>query len=527
MASTIWFDPILPKLRTPTADFLKANPVRFGNYLAFMTPHQWEFTYCREQFPCWVGGVRSGKTFGAIFRGLWLSLFIPNNEGIVGRLTATDLADTTQKDWYDIADATGMVKSRNERKLVLYNCDFEGRQLPSKTTSEVLYLHFDDPNHLKGHGKGWFHMEEMSECAPNSYFRLVDRLSLPTARGFYTGFGTSNPEGRNWVWNHWFNQETVLARTENQRLKHRAIHNKTTENYTLDPEYIENLLATAPAEWVRRYVEGEFDVFEGQIFKEFSYDIHCVKAGHCMGFEGGNPPRNWARYMGIDTGGADPWAFELCAVDPWGNLIWYDEVYRPETYTASFKDDVLPKMDGLKFQKIPMDYENKAAMEELRRIGIRATNAVKRDKREGAINKLARYLHPNPTRPFPEWHPRAGEPGAPAMFFTERAKKAVEEIPQQRWRTLQGANQITLNEPDPHVADHATSAIFYVVRERPEPVSLPKMNVALRPGEERPDARSRRFWQKQAEAKEKEKKRRRQYGPLHVETKRKDRIWIQ
>lgn len=524
----IYTDPILPKLKTPSAEYLKNNPTRFGNYLAFMTRNQWEFTYCTEQFPAWVGGVRSGKSWGAVYRGLKNSLWIPGNRGIVGRLTATDLADTTQRDFYEIAEATGMVKHKNDRRMELYCCDMEGKQLKSKATAEVLFLHFDNPNHIKGHGVGWFHMDEGSECSPNSYFRLVDRLSLPAAKGQYTGFVTSNPEGRNWIWNHWYNPETVEARTKEQRLMHRGIHNQTKDNPYLSEEYLRNLYATAPAEWIRRYAEGEFDVFEGQIYKEFSYDIHCVNSKHCMGFEGGEPPKGWARYLGIDTGGADPWAFEFSAVDPYGNLVFYDEIYRPETYIASFKPDLTPRMEGRKFSKIPMDYENKAAMEELRRIGVRVTNAIKRDKREGAINKMARYLHPNPERKFPEWHPRAGDVGSPGIFFLEKCKKFVEELPQQRWRTmsrnLQGRQEITLNEPDPNVPDHATHAGYYIIRERPEPNQLLKPKVQSK-AQEDIDLRSKHYWNLGAIKDEEKKKHARKDGPLKLPPRR-ERVWI-
>lgn len=478
----IWLDPCLPKIATPSAAELQQKPIRFGKYDMTVSPQQFEFIFADETFVAWVGGVRSGKSIGGVGRGLKCSLWIPGNRGIVGRLTQTDLLDTDQRDFYEIADATGMVKSKNDRKLVLYCCDHQGRQLPNNPTSEVLFLHFDNPNHLKGHGIGWFHIAEGSENDVKAFYRLTDRLSLPAAKGKYTGFVTSNPEGRNWIFDHWYNPDKVQAVqcTERKcdredhplcaRRMRRAIHNRTKDNPFLTEEYLRMQYATSPDEWIRRYMDGEFDVFEGQIYKEFSHDIHYVRAEECRGWDGKEPPKDWKRYLGIDPGGADPWAFEAVAVDPWGNLICYDEIYRPEVFTGAFEKELKAIIDGRNFVGFPMDWENKQAQEELRRIGVRVTNAHKRQKVKRSFDILARYIHPNPTRAFPRWHPKheSGEMGAPGIYFTDHVPNLVRELPQQRWKKLVGYD-IEINEPDPKVSDHSVDALLYVCRENPHP----------------------------------------------------------
>lgn len=498
-----WIDPILPKLATPTYEFLKANPIHFGNYSTVMSPQQWEMTFCTERFPGWVGGTRSGKSIGGVFRSLKHTLWIPGNRGIVGRFTQTDLQDTSQRDFYEIADQTGLVKNKNDRKMVLYCCDPSGRILDGKPTSEVLFLHFDNPNHLKGHGIGWFWMDEGSEMNPKAFYRLVDRLSHPAAAGHYTGFVTSNPEGRNWIFDHWYNPEKVEALPTEARLMRRGIHNRTRDNPFLTEEYLKMQYATSPPEWIRRYMDGEFDVFEGQIFKEFSHDLHCVRSRECKGWDGHEPPKLWPRYMGIDAGGADPWAFEASAVDPWGNMIFYDEVYRPEVYVGSFEKELKQIIDGRNFVKFPMDWENKASQEELRRIGIRVTNAFKRNKLD-SINRMARYIHPNPDRAFPAWHPRAGEPGSPGIFFTERVPNLVRELPQQRWKKVAGYD-IEMNEPDPKVSNHAWDGSLYVLRERPRPEEA-LLTLEAKFKQAGLDKRSAAYYLMEQQAKEREEK---------------------
>lgn len=424
----------------------------------------------------------SGKSMGAIARGLTRTLWVPDNKGIVGRLYQTDLQDTDQRDFNDIAEATGMVKHKTDRKLEMYCCDMEGKMLPSKQTSEILFLHFDNINHVKGHGIGWFCVAEASEVAAKILYRLTDRLSHPAAKGKYTGFWHSNPEGRNWCYDWGYNPETVQAlvcampgckKKEHplcSRLMRRAIHNRTKDNPFLSESYLAMQYATSPPEWIRRYMDGEFDVFEGQIFAEFDTAIHCVRSAECAGWDKHEPPRNWPHYLGIDTGGVDPWAFEASAVDPYGNLIFYGEVYRPEVYVGSFEKELNDMISERNFVKVVMDWENKSAQHEINRIlpgSVRVNNAQKRGKMN-SLTQVARYLHPNPERAFPDWHPRRGEGGSPGVFFTERVRNLVSEMPQQRWKKLQG-HDIQLNEMDTRMADHATHAMMYTLRERPKP----------------------------------------------------------
>lgn len=511
----VWLDPKLPKLATPSWQYLRDNPIRFGKYDMTISPQQWEFIFAPEPFVLWAGGVRSGKSIGGVGRGLAKSLWIPGNKGIVGRLYQTDLQDTDQRDFYEIAEATGMVKHKNDRKLELYCCDMEGRILPNEQTSEVLFLHFDNPDHMKGHGIGWFHIAEASEMQPKTFYRLTDRLSHPAAKGRYTGFMTSNPEGRNWLYDWGYNPDTVqkLVCVEPNckkkqhplcaRLMRRAIHNRTKDNPFLTEEYLRMQFATSPPEWIRRYLDGEFDVFEGQIFSEFDTEVHCVRSNECKNWDGHEPPVLWPRRLGIDTGGVDPWAFEASAVDPWGNLIFYDEIYRPEVYVGSFEKELALIMYNRNFVRCVMDWENKTAQEELRRIGLVIKNAIKRGKIL-SLQQTARYLHPNPERAFPPWHPRAGQPGSPGIFFTERVPHLVSEVPQQRWKKLAG-HDIQLNEMDTRMADHATHAMMYTIRECPKPEEA-LVNIATKLKRMDVDDRSKYYYQlEMAEAERKAK----------------------
>ena len=472
-----WLDPILPKLKTPSPEELRATPMRLGDAIFYLLPKQWDFMWCTERFPTYTAGYGAGKTKSGIYRGARLSMQ-PNNIGIVGRAASTDLVLTTQRDMLDFFKEANLLKSEPGKKFgaIVYCVDpFTNKSLGE--TSEIQFQHMEDPDHLHGYQVGWAWPDERSEIPYASWLKLIGRMRLahiPVRSAFATG----NPNGHDWGYDYWFNPEKVMALPDSVRLQRRGIHATSFENYYLDPQYIEDMKGSYPEEWLQRYLMGDMDVFEGQAFKEFAHEIHCVESRMCSGFINGEPPESWVRYLGIDVGGVDPWAFEFAAIDQYGNIVFYDEIYKPGVYAGDFAEEAKKKMKDRNFVAKVIDWENKLAAEELRRHGITVTNARKRGKMD-SITQFGGYLHPNPKRPYPEWHPKRGLAGSPGVFFTERCPHLIREVSQQRWKKMIGSEH-ALNVLDDKLSNHGFDACLYVCKERPRPEMLPKtFNVSM------------------------------------------------
>ena len=82
-----------------------------------------------------------------------------------------------------------------------------------------------------------------------------------------------------------------------------------------DPAYVEGL-KSLPVGLRKAWLEGSWDVFEGQFFPEFSRELHV-----CEPFE---IPKHWQRFGGLDYG-FDMLAVVWCAVDPQTGRVY---VYR-------------------------------------------------------------------------------------------------------------------------------------------------------------------------------------------------------
>jgi hypothetical protein len=244
-------------------------------------------------------------------------------------------------------------------------------------------------------------------------------------------------------------------------------------------------------------------------------------------FEGwidGIPPRTWVRILAMDVGGATANNLEWAAICPdTQSLVFYDEVNKVTTDMRLVADLSLPKMSPegedaeYNFLAKVGDYENRVALADMGRYGINFSNAVKHNKTISA-GRLSGYLHPNPKRPFPLWHPRAGELGAPLMFTTPRCKHLNNEIPMQKWKAQPGAKSegtSLKDELDRSVKHDAVDCALYIVRLLPAPatVVIPKLKMT---GQEI-NLQSNLYWEDVRRAKERLSgvEKRKAYSPSH------------
>lgn len=494
-----WRDPLLPEIEIPID--LKNRWFRLGSARFQLLPKQYEFLRAPEEFVGFISGVGGGKTRVGAIKSAFLSM-IPENRGVVGQESLPDLEDTTKRDLLDFLREAELLKeapnSKNKRALVY--CVDPATQESLGYTSEISFQHLDDPDHLRGRHLGWFWIDEISNLKNQRPMNiLTGRLRLPAAKGRYKGLGTGNPRGRNWVFDFFFNPEILeelvchkpgceFCPTEWQRCnarlrrKRRGIHSTSYENYLLPPDYVENMAASYTADQLRIEVEARFDVYEGQAFREFDYDLHVIVPP--PQWENGIPPREWVRLLAVDVGGATPWAFEWSAIDPYGNVVFYDELYRATTDVDSLVYEALPKMKDAdrkdyEWRAKVIDYENRIAAEDLSKRGITLTNAIKHAK-IASVNRLSSYLHPNSRHHFPDWHPRAGQPGSPRLFILPACRFLIREIPQQRWKE-DPSNQ-SKDELDRGPLHNAVDAALYTVRVLPEPSTLKPSRVDMNAG---------------------------------------------
>lgn len=118
-----------------------------------------------------------------------------------------------------------------------------------------------------------------------------------------------------------------------------------------DPTYVKTL-ENLPEDRKRAMLYGEWDVYEGQYFTEFSRDIHVVDP-----FE---IPQHWKRYITMDYG-LDMLAVLWIARDTEGNAYVYKEIHQPNLIISEACQKIKEMNNGDKYECIyaPRDLWNR------------------------------------------------------------------------------------------------------------------------------------------------------------------------
>ena len=140
-----------------------------------------------------------------------------------------------------------------------------------------------------------------------------------------------------------------------------------------DPEYVKRLDAL-PEKERKALKEGNWDIFDGQYFKDFDRSIHVIEP-----FE---IPEEWDRYRTMDYG-LDMLACYWIAIDPKGNEFVYKELYEPDLIISDAAKRILEinGEDKIKYSYAPPDLWNrrndtgKSAYEIFRENGVKLTKS--------------------------------------------------------------------------------------------------------------------------------------------------------
>lgn len=159
-------------------------------------------------------------------------------------------------------------------------------------------------------------VEELTQLTQEKYDKLRGslRTSKPNWRPrMYTSF---NPGG---VGHAWVRERYVLPHRKHVEKEYRFIPSTYKSNPALNAGYID-YLEGLQGDLGKAWREGEWDLFAGQYFSEWRYELHVVEPFVI--------PLTWFRFRAIDPSGRD--GITSChwyALDPQGRVYAYREYY--------------------------------------------------------------------------------------------------------------------------------------------------------------------------------------------------------
>lgn len=232
------------------------------------------------------------------------------------------------------------------------------------------------------------------------------------------------------------------------------------------PANFEALLrAQYPEVWVKRWVNGDWDAFEGQVFPEFD-ELH-----HVLDY----PPdrqkmarTGWTHILGADWGFRNPAAGLCCSIDYDGEWWIWDEYYGAERNVADTAPYMLNLAEGVPWRAQVMDYAAQdqstgtSIMKMFNALGMRFQPCSKRKHgADGSIMFLKRLL------------------AARMLHISPLCQNLIRELKNARWQSLPTTQTNTKSDPEKMVDkdDHAIDALFYAFEYwRHQPTELGMVN---------------------------------------------------
>ena len=289
-------------------------------------PHakQLEFHAATESDVLYGGSAGGGKSYAITAEGIRAAVRYPGLRVLLIRRTYDELNESIfpalRK--FGMAESVGGHWNGSEREITFTNGSvFRFRYM------ETL----DDASRRQG---GEYQLLLVDELAlmPVGVVDIL-RYERLRASGDLPVIGvrcTSNPGGpshgevkERYIEATGYGREVV---TDEHGLSVRFIQAKSTDNPHLDAGYQSRLDAIPDPARRAAMRDGDWDQFDGMIFKQFRHERHTL--------EPISLPAEWTRYNGVDWGFAKPWAVLWAAVDEDGRVWIYREIYATQVGEA-------------------------------------------------------------------------------------------------------------------------------------------------------------------------------------------------
>lgn len=408
-------------------------------------PPQTEFHAAREKYRWLVGGVGGGKSACGCVEALLTAMEYPGSVGLVGRWAHRELTATTWK----------MLKDIVPRRLIVNECESSQKTLmdlraPNGRISRIWGWPLSNMSSLHSLNLDWFYIDESDKVPPNKGRELWSTL---TARlrgnvGPLRGWLTGNPNGRDW-------QYDIFVKKGYR--DHRYVLSPTRFNIpNLPDDYEQKLRRENSPEWIARYLDSQFNEFQGSIYWSYNEAIHV--------FSPFAVPAHWPLFLSMDWGLSDPCAAHLLTADEHGNVFVIREYYQANRLVSDQCKDILGMIAGVR-QEATLDWAvvdpsadrrdqvtGESLLAQYRKGGLPLMPG-NRDL-DGGIAAVQEWLKVDPERV----HPITKGQGSPRLHVGQNCPHLREQFQTYRW----GPNGRPIDDED-----HAVDSIRYGLMRRP------------------------------------------------------------
>lgn len=296
----------------------------------FGTPNarQEEFFRATERFVAYGGARGGGKSWAVRKKAALLALQYPGIRMLLVRRTLPEVRENHILPL--VAELKGMAEYKKTEEVMVFCCG-----------SRLRFGYCDsetDVTRYQGQEYDVIFLDEATQLTQYQYSTLTACLrganSYPKRM-----YLTCNPGGvgHDWVKRLFIDRRfTPTEKPEDYRFIPARVYDNTALT-ARDTGYL-SMLQNLPEELRRAWLDGDWNVFAGQYFKEFRRELHVMPPFAL--------PRHWNRYIAMDYG-LDMLAAYAIAVDEDGCAYVEKEAYESGLIVSEAAGRVRALMDGL------------------------------------------------------------------------------------------------------------------------------------------------------------------------------------
>lgn len=373
-------------------------------------PRQQVFHQAEADEILYGGAAGGGKSEGTIFDALKYAMTYPGSRQVIFRRTFPDLQRS-------IINRTLKVYPK---ELGKYNTSAHEWSFVNGSVIELAYWD-NDSNYMNYQGAEYdvIRWEELTQFEEAWYTYMLSRCR--GSNGYPKSVrSTTNPGGLGHTWvkkrfvslgppetvypvpetdddgNQLFWPEDVPGRIAGDPIirSRMFIPANVFDNQALlreDPGYLARLMALSDVER-KQLLEGDWDVFAGQYFGEFSRAVHVV--------EPFDIPRDWKKYRALDEGYTDPFVCLWIALAPDGTGYLYRELAKTKLLTSEQVELTRlnsPVTERFEYNVADTSFWNKAKTERITPAEIFASKGVPliqaKKERVNGWKRMREWLH--------------------------------------------------------------------------------------------------------------------------------------
>ena len=187
-----------------------------------LIPAQEKFLQSAKRFPCFIGGIGTGKTYMLLLKIWRFCETFPNTRALVVRREYTDLRDSTMSDF---------------RKYFEVEVDGD-KNYKFANGSVIMFRHGEELNILKNLSLDIAGVEQAEEFDLDQQFEYIRDRMRGTAGPYQQLCLIANAKGHNWLWRRWINNP---ASDEFDGVTATTFDNECN----LSPQYVKDMRARA------------------------------------------------------------------------------------------------------------------------------------------------------------------------------------------------------------------------------------------------------------------------------------------